>query len=220
MIENKQTFFRPGPLAEDLVNSITHGTGFFLAVAALVLMVVKASTTNSALAITSVSIFGSALVLLYLMSTLYHALQGPRVKKLFQIFDHQSIYLLIAGSYTPICLIGLSPGWGWSLFGVLWGLTIVGLVWKALFSDRWMVISSIIYLAMGWLAVLVIDQLWFRLTPAGFFWLVLGGVLYSAGLIFFGWTRLPFHHGIWHLFVMGGSFCHFWMVYFYLLAEV
>ncbi|NUQ80649.1 MAG: hemolysin III family protein [Bacteroidetes bacterium] len=209
--------YKPGFLAEILVNSISHGIGFLLSVAGLVLMIWKASTTGTAIAVVSVSVFGASMTLMYLMSTLYHSFQGRKVSRLFQIFDHQSIFLLIAGSYTPICLLGLTSGWAWSLIGVLWGLTILGWTWKALFSDRWITLSSLIYLAMGWLAVLVFDQLWNSMTPSGVFWLILGGIFYSSGLIFFSWTRLPFHHGIWHLFVIGGSFSHFWMVYFYLL---
>ncbi len=192
----------------ELLNSVSHGVGWALAVAALVVMVVFAALNGTARHVVGTTLFGSALVLLYAMSTLYHAFRGPRVKRVFRILDHSAIYLLIAGTYTPFCLTILRGPWGWTLFGLVWGLAALGIVFKSIFGPRHAILSTCIYLAMGWLVLIAIFPLWRALPPWGLFWLFGGGVCYSAGTIFYGLERLPFHHAVWHLFVLVGSACH------------
>lgn len=192
----------------EIINSLSHGIGWGLSVAALVVMVVFASLYGTARHVVGTTLFGSTLVLLYAMSTLYHAFRGPRVKKVFRILDHSAIYLLIAGTYTPFCLTVLRGAWGWSLFGVIWGLAVVGVVFKSVFGPRYEILSTGVYLAMGWLALVAILPLWRALPAWGLFWLFGGGVCYSAGTAFYAWERLPFHHAVWHLFVIAGSACH------------
>jgi len=194
--------------AEEAANSITHGVGAGLSILALVLMVVSASLHGTARTVVGAAIFGSALVALYTMSTLYHALGHPRAKRVFKILDHSAIYLLIAGTYTPFCLSTLRGPWGWSLFGVVWGLAALGMVFKAFFTGRFDALSVAVYLAMGWLALVAAVPLWRALPEAGLAWLLAGGVCYSSGVVFYVWHRLRFHHAIWHLFVLGGSICH------------
>ncbi|MGC4017287.1 MAG: hemolysin III family protein [Luteolibacter sp.] len=192
---------------EELASSITHGIGAALSVAALVGMLLAAK--GEPYKIVSASVFGSTLVLLYLSSTLYHAFSGPRLKALFQLFDHACIYLLIAGSYTPLTLVSLRGPWGWSLLGVVWFLALAGVVIKSVFSgkkDHW--ISTALYIAMGWLVVIAIGPMMKALPSGGLAWLVAGGLCYTLGTIFFAWRRLPYNHAIWHLFVLAGSACH------------
>lgn len=192
----------------ELLNSLSHGLGWILAVAALVVMVVFAALNGSARHVVGTALFGSTLVLLYAMSTLYHAFRGPRVKRVFRRLDHAAIYLLIAGTYTPFCLTVLRGPWGWSLFGVVWGLAVLGVVLKSVFGPRHEVLSTGVYLAMGWLVLVAIIPLWRALPAWGLFWLFGGGVFYSAGTIFYGLERMPFNHAVWHLFVIAGSACH------------
>lgn len=196
-----------GPAAE-LANSLTHGLGAALGVAALVVMVVLASLRGTARHIVGAAIFGAALVVLYTMSTLYHAFRGPRVKKVFKILDHNAIFLLIAGTYTPFCLATLKGGWGWSIFGVIWGLAALGITFKSIFIHRLGWLSTVVYLGMGWLVIIAAKPLAAALSPGGLAWLLGGGVCYSAGVIFYGWKSLKYHHAVWHLFVLAGSACH------------
>jgi len=192
----------------ELLNSLTHGFGAALSIAVLAVMVVFAAMKGGARHVVSVTIFGSMLVLLYTMSTLYHAFRGPRVKKVFRILDHSCIYLLIAGTYTPFCLVTLRGSWGWSLFGVIWGLAVLGITFKSVFGHRWEILSGIVYLAMGWIVVIAIVPLWRNLPGGGLFWLFGGGFFYTTGMIFYAWDRPPFSHAIWHLFVLAGSASH------------
>ncbi len=194
---------------EELANALTHGLGAVLAVAALVLLVVFASLRGTARHIVGASIFGSSMVLLYVMSTLYHAFRGPRVKKVFRILDHASIYLLIAGTYTPLCLGTLKGAWGWSLFGVIWGLAVLGVAFKAIFIHKWAWLSLAVYLLMGWLVVIAIVPLWRAMPAGGLAWLFGGGLFYSLGAGLYAWRKLPYHHAVWHLCVLGGTACHF-----------
>lgn len=192
----------------ELINSLSHGIGWALAIAALVVMVVFAALKGSARHVVGTALFGSTLVLLYAMSTLYHAFRGPRVKRVFRILDHSAIFLLIAGTYTPFCLTVLRGPWGWSLFGVVWGLAALGVVFKAVFGPRHEALSTGIYLAMGWLVLIAIFPLWRALPGWGLFWLFGGGFCYSLGTVFYALERLPFNHAVWHLFVIAGSACH------------
>ncbi len=202
---------------EEIANSITHGIGAALSIAALSILVVFAGLRGDAWRVVSFSIYGATLVLLYLASTFYHVFSNPRVKRVFHVFDHSAIFLLIAGSYTPFCLVTIRGGWGWSLFGVVWGIAIFGIVFKAFSTGRYNVVSTVLYIAMGWIAVIAIKPLVSQLPPGAFAWILLGGLSYTAGVIFYAWERLPYGHAIWHLFVLGGSTLHFFAVLFYVL---
>ena len=205
--------------AAEFANSLTHGLGAALGAASLVIMVVFASLRGSARHIVGAAIFGAAMVLLYTMSTLYHAFRGPRVKFVFKILDHNSIFILIAGTYTPFCLGTLKGAWGWSIFGVVWGLAVLGITFKSIFIRRMEFLSTAVYLAMGWVVMLAARPLYFNLSHAGLAWLLGGGVFYTLGTVFYGWHSLKFHHAIWHLFVLGGSLCHVMAVLFYVIPH-
>jgi hemolysin III len=191
--------------------------GLAISIAGLVVLIVMASARGSATHVVACSVYGSTLVLLYLASTLYHASRHPRVRHVMQVVDHAAIYLLIAGTYTPFALISLQGAWGWSVFGVVWGLATVGVVYKIFFCGRHPVFSLSLYLAMGWLALAVIKPLLDHLPFGAVAWLLAGGLAYTVGAGFYIWQRLPHHHAIWHLFVMAGSTCHFFAVMFYVL---
>jgi hemolysin III len=206
---------RPLTLGEEIANSITHGIGAALSVAGLVAMVV-AARHRPAWQIAACAIYGASLVLLYASSTLYHALANNRAKRVFKILDHSSIYLLIAGTYTPVTLITLRGPWGWTLFGVVWGLCVCGVVFKSLWIGRLKVASTVVYVLMGWCAVLAIRPLLAALPWAGFMWLLAGGLCYTAGVAFYVSSR-RFAHFIWHIFVVAGSFCQYWAVFRYIV---
>lgn len=192
---------------EEVASLLTHALGVLFSVIALIVMLVLAG--GDPLKIVSAVVFGASLILLYSSSTLYHFFTSPRWKARFQALDHACIYLLIAGSYTPVTLITLRGATGWWLFGTVWTLAIFGVLMKTLRSgkrDHW--ISTALYLAMGWLVLFAMRPLIANLPMAGVWWLVAGGFTYSAGIIFFAWRKLPFNHAIWHLFVLGGSVCH------------
>jgi hemolysin III len=193
---------------EELANSLTHGLGTAFAIAALVVMVVFASLRGSARHIVGAAFFGAGLVVLYLMSTLYHALPPGRAKRVMRVMDHAGIFLLIASTYTPLCLATLKGPWGWSLFGVVWGLAIVGITLKASLFHRMSWISTAIYLLMGWVVVIALVPLFQRLPAPGLAWLFGGGLFYSGGVIFYRWHKLTYHHALWHLCVLAGSACH------------
>jgi hemolysin III len=203
--------------AAEIANSATHGLGAILSVVALTLLVVSAALGGGARRIVGGAVFGGSLVLLYTMSTIYHSLINPRAKAVFQILDHSAIYLLIAGTYTPFCLVTLRGGWGWSLFGIIWGLAALGVTFKAVFGDRFEVLSTAVYLGMGWLIVIAAKPLYRSIPGGGLAWLAAGGAFYSLGVGFFAWRRLRFHHAVWHLFVLGGSLCHVVAVLGYVL---
>ena len=192
---------------EEVASLVTHAVGVVFSVVAWVIMLVL--SIGDAYKLVSATVFGLSLVLLYSSSTLYHVFTSRRWKARFQALDHACIYLLIAGSYTPFTLITLKGAWGWSLFGAVWAMALGGVLMKALWKgkkDHW--ISTAIYLLMGWLIVLAIGPLLRHLPAAGIAWLAAGGLAYSLGVAFFAWSRLPFNHAIWHLFVLGGSVCH------------
>jgi hemolysin III len=229
---------------EELANSLTHGLGAALSVAGLVLMVVFAARRGTARDVVGAAIFGSSLILLYAMSTLYHAFRGPKVKLIFKVFDHSAIFLLIAGTYTPFCLSRLgriSPAWGWTVFGLVWGLAILGIAFKGVyygriaksalrpapvdhlhtplakpvdpaFMRRMGWISTAIYLLMGWLIIIAAGPLGRSLSAHGLYWLFGGGLLYSLGAAVYSLEKVRFHHACWHLFVVGGSACHVFAV--------
>ena len=204
-------------IGEEIANSITHGVGAALSVAGLTLLVALAAIYGDVWRIVSFSIYGSSLILLYLASTLYHSIQYPKVKRILRIFDHAAIYLLIAGTYTPFTLVSMRGPWGWSLFGVVWGLALMGVAFKTVFIGRYEKIATAAYVLMGWLVVVAFKQMMLTIPPGGIVWLVLGGVAYTLGVIFYAWDKLPYNHAIWHLFVLAGSICHFFAVLFYVL---
>lgn len=203
---------------EEFYNSMIHGVAAAFSLLALVLMVVFSTIDGSVWKIVSCSVYGVTMVLLFLSSTFYHASQKTKIKNLFHIFDHSSIFLLIAGTYTPFLLAtSLRETIGWPMFGVIWGCAIIGVVLKIFFTGRFKVMSTVIYLLMGWLIVAAMHSLWSALEPAGFFWLVAGGILYSLGTVFYLNKSLKYHHAIWHLFVFAASVCHFISVMFYIV---
>ncbi len=197
------------------LNSITHMVGFVLSLAGLILLVVRAARDGDPWKIVSVSIFGVMLVVLYASSTLYHSIWGTS-KKLFQKFDHSAIYLLIAGSYTPFTLVTLRGVWGWSLFGVVWALAVIGILQDLLFAKRKGILSVAIYLLMGWVAMVAFRPLSLALPVAGMIWLITGGLFYTVGIVFYALDKkLAYSHGIWHIFVLAGSVCHYLTIFFY-----
>ncbi|MBL9219542.1 MAG: hemolysin III family protein [Opitutaceae bacterium] len=202
---------------EELANSLTHGLGAALSVAGLVLLVIRAAQHGDAWHVVSTAIFGTTLVLLYAASTLYHSLRGERLKQRLRKFDHAAIFLLIAGSYTPFVLVTLRGPWGWSLFGVVWGLAVAGMTIKFWLAGRFKLLSTLIYVAMGWLVLVAIKPLVAALPAGGMKLLVAGGLCYTGGAVFYLWKRLPYHHAIWHLFVLGGSACHWAAVFLYVV---
>lgn len=204
---------------EELANSVTHGLGALLGVAGLVLLVVASSRHGDAWHVVSTAVFGATLVLLYSASTLYHSFRDEQVKRILQKFDHAAIFLLIAGTYTPFVLVTLRGPWGWSLFGVVWGLAVTGVALKFWFAGRFRVVSTLIYLGMGWLVMIAIKPLATALPAGGMKLLVAGGLCYTGGAAFYLWKRLPYHHAIWHLFVLGGSVCHWAAVFCYVVPD-
>lgn len=202
-------------LLDNIFSAISHGIGFGISVAGLVILIVKAAHTGSPMRIVTFTIYGSCLVLLYLFSTLYHSLIFTRAKHVFQIFDHSSIFLLIAGSYTPYSLVAIGGAWGWTLFGLIWGLTVFGIIYYILNRGKHVILDTVLYVAMGWLVILSGPYLYNRLSPAGFWLLVGSGIAYTVGAILFSMRNVPFIHTIWHLFVMLGSILMYFSVLFY-----
>src|SRR6478752_6941081 len=205
---------------EETASQLTHAVGAVLGMAGLVLLVVFARRHGDAWHVVSSAIFGAMLVLLYVVSTLYHSFQGERTRQVLQKFDHAAIFLLIAGTYTPFVLVTLRGPWGWSLFGVVWGLAILGVVLKFWFAGRFRLTSTVIYVVMGWLVLIAFKPLLAALPAGGMKLLVAGGLCYTGGAVFYLWKQLPYHHAIWHLFVLGGSACHWAAVFFYVLPRV
>lgn len=202
-------------LGEEIANSISHGVGAGLSVAALVLLILRAVSTGSgALGVVSASIYGGSLVLLYLLSCLYHALAKTGARKLFQILDHCSIFILIVGTYTPIALCYIGGITGWIIFGVNAGCMILGIVFNAINMEKWKKASLVLYVIMGWLIVFSIKSI-LTFPPVALWFLVLGGVAYTVGIIFYKKKELKFFHFIWHIFVLAGSILQFFCVYFY-----
>jgi len=205
---------RPPTLGEEIANSITHGIGAAFSIAGLVAIVVAAALRRPAWQTVACAIYGTSLVLLYTSSTIYHALANNRAKRVFKILDHSSIYVLIAGTYTPITLITLRGPWGWTLFGVVWGLCVCGVVFKSWWIGRLKGASTVVYLLMGWCVVFAIRPLLAALPWTGFVWLLAGGLCYTAGVAFYV-NSSRFAHSIWHLFVLAGSVCQYWAVFRY-----
>lgn len=205
-------------IAEEIAHSITHGVGLLIGIAAQVLLIVFAVRYSTPIAVVAASIYGATLVLLYATSTLYHALPRGRAKRVFEVLDHSAIFLLIAGTYTPYMLVKMPTGWGWTLFGVVWGLAALGITLEAVFRGRGRKIQLGLYLAMGWLIVVAIRPLVSALPTAGAVLLGLGGFCYTFGVVFYRWHSLRFHHAVWHVFVLAGSVLHVFSVLFYVVG--
>jgi len=203
-------------LAEEIANSVSHGLGAGLSIAAIVVLLFYSGNYRDPWRAVSFSVYGSTLLILYLASTLYHAFTHPSVKRFFRMLDHFSIFLLIAGTYTPICLVAMRGPWGWTLFGLIWGIALFGIVYEAVFLGRHKYISLFLYGAMGWLAIIAIKPM-IELLPGGLLTFIFaGGLFYTIGIVFYALDRLPYNHAIWHLFVLGGSISHFFGILFYL----
>ncbi len=203
----------------ETLNSITHGAGVLLAIAGLVLLVVFASIrTADAWKIVSFSIYGFSLILMFTASTLYHSFRNKRIKEYLNVLDHSSIFILIAGTYTPFTLVSMRGPWGWAIFGVIWGLAIAGVVFKLFFyTHRMRFVSSLIYLFMGWIILIAIRPLIQSVPLGGLLWLLAGGLAYSMGVIFYLKKQNRFNHVIWHFFVLAGAISHFFSIFFYVL---
>jgi len=206
---------RPQSLGEEIANSISHGLGLAAALAAAPVLVIAAAHRGDPAWLVGSSVFAATMVLLYLASTLYHAIPHSKAKRIFKILDHAAIYLLIAGTYTPFTLGVLRGAWGWTLFGLIWGLAITGVVLKLAGGLRRPWLSTGLYVAMGWLVLIAIKPLWEALPPWGMFWLVAGGVAYTGGVAFYAADHKPYAHFVWHLFVVAGTACHFVAVLWY-----
>ena len=196
---------------EEIANSVSHGIGFLAALAVTPLLVV-AAIPHGAGSIVGVSIFAATMAALYLASTLYHAVPSARAKRVFRVLDHGAIFLLIAGTYTPFTLGILRGGWGWALFGAIWGLALAGAIFKAVVAFRYPVISTAIYVAMGWLMLIAVQPLWQRMPYQGLLWLLAGGLAYTGGVAFYAAKRVRYSHFAWHLCVLAGTSCHFFAV--------
>jgi len=203
--------------SEELVNVITHAIGAAMGIAGLSALVLGAAHYGDPWRTVSFSIYGATLVILYLASVFYHGARSPRIKRFLQFFDHSAIYLLIAGTYTPFTLVSMRGNWGWTMFGLIWGLAVAGILLNIFFFGRLGVVSTILYLLMGWIVVIAIKPVLDAVSLRGLAWLVAGGLAYTLGVVFYAWRRLPYAHPIWHLFVLAGSILHFFAIYFYVL---
>jgi hemolysin III len=206
---------RPQSLGEEIANSVSHGVGLLAAIAAFPVLVLSALQRGNALEIAGASVFATTVVLLYLTSTLFHAFPHSRAKRVFQVLDHSAIYFLIAGTYTPFTLGVLHGTWGWILFGLVWGMALVGTILKVLGGIRYNTVSTLVYVAMGWVVVIAADKVWALVPAWGIFWLFAGGIAYTAGAVFFLAERVRYFHFVWHLFVIAGTACHVVAVLWY-----
>ena len=195
--------------ADEIANTLTHGIGLVTSVLGFAVLLALAILRGGAWQILGCAIYGATLVCLYAASTFYHGVSSPRAKQILHIFDHCAIYLLIAGTYTPFLLVNLRGSWGWSLFAALWSLAVVGILLKLWFTDRFPILSVSAYVLMGWLGIIAGHQIYMHVPLTGIVWIVLGGLAYSIGVIFYACRRIPHHHVIWHLLVMAGSVCHY-----------
>jgi len=201
-------------IVEEVFSAITHGVGIILGIIGLIMLLNFAGKSNSLVKDVGFTVFGISVIFSYLASTLYHSLFFTRAQKVFKILDHSSIYLLIAGTYTPFALIALKGQSGIVLFSIVWAFAILGIILKVLFVHRFMKLSLVLYLLMGWLAIFEAKPLLHALPFQGLIFLVVGGLFYTSGVIFYLFKKLPFHHTIWHIFVLGGSICHFFALFY------
>ncbi len=206
---------REPTLAEEIANSLSHGLGLIASLAAAPILIIAALRGGDASTIVGAVVFAGTMVSLYLASTLYHSLSGPRAKGFFQVLDHAAIFLLIAGTYTPFTLGVMRGPWGWTLLGLVWLLATVGLILTAVPATRDSRVSIVLYVAMGWLAIIAVRPILLHVPLPGILWIVAGGLAYTGGLVFFGMHRLRYNHFVWHLFVIVGTVCHFFAVLWY-----
>jgi hemolysin III len=203
---------------EEIAHSAIHGLGILLSLAGLVALMTTASRTGDPWDVVASAVYGATLILLYLTSTLYHSIPHPPAKRVLRILDHSAIYLLIAGTYTPFTLVLLRGPWGWTLFGLVWGLAVLGIALKVAAMGRFRGLSLALYLGMGWLVLIALKPLTAALAHGGMVLLVLGGLAYTSGVVFYVWRR-PYHHAVWHAFVLAGSVLHFFAILLYVVAE-
>lgn len=196
-------------LREEIINSVTHGIGAVLSTAGLIILVVLAVHYGDIWQVVGFSIFGASLLALYLASTLYHAIQHRPLKNILRRCDHAAVYLLIAGTYTPFLLISLRGTIGVPLLVVIWIMALIGVLWKIFFTGRYEVIATIVYVLMGWMSLLAYRQMAANIPPLGLILLIAGGIVYTLGVLFYALEKVPYNHAVWHLFVLGGSACHF-----------
>ncbi len=213
-MEIQRAFSDRKAFLEEAANSITHGAGIALSIAGASVLIVLASIYGGASHIVSCVIFGITLVLLYTASTLYHSFQSPRLKRMLKTLDHSCIYLLIAGTYTPFTLVSLRGAWGWVLFGIVWTMALLGIFFKIFYVYRFKILSTIIYILMGWIIIIAGETVLQRIPTGGLLLLVLGGLAYTGGVVFYLCKRIPYHHAIWHLFVLAGSVFHYFAIMF------
>jgi hemolysin III len=206
---------RTPSLGEEIANSVSHGVGVLGALVATPFLILAAAQRGGLVAVVGASVFAGTVVALYLASTLYHALPSNKAKRVFRVIDHSAIFLLIAGTYTPFTLGVLRGAWGWTLFGVVWGLAVLGVILKSVAGIRYPRLSATLYVGMGWLALIAIRPLWHHVPVAGWLWLVAGGIAYTAGIAFYAAERMRYGHLVWHLFVLTGTACHFCAVWSY-----
>ncbi|MFS0787295.1 hemolysin III family protein [Shouchella sp. 1P09AA] len=202
---------------EEVANAVTHGIGTLLSIAALTLLIVYSSLYGTAWHVVTFTIYGVSMLLLYVSSTMVHSFPPGKAKDVFEILDHAAIYVFIAGTYTPIALILIEGALGWTMFGIVWGLAIGGTIFKIFFVKKFLFISTLIYLAMGWLAMIAIGPIFNALSTTGLWYLVIGGLFYSIGTIFYMWRGFRYHHAVWHLFVIAGSVFHFFLILHHVL---
>jgi hemolysin III len=205
--------------AEELANCASHGLGVVLSVVASLVLVTRSAAAEDPLRVAAFAVYGASLVLLYAASTAYHAAKSKKKRRRLRVLDHAAIFLLIAGTYTPVTLITLTGVWGWRLFALVWSLALVGVVSKLFFVGTHKGFTALIYVVMGWLVLFAAKPLYAAMPAGGIFWLLAGGGAYTGGTVFYAWKRLPFNHAIWHLFVLAGSACHFVCMLLYVLPR-
>jgi hemolysin III len=207
-------FYAPG---EERLNVVSHGFGLVLGFFGLIFLVVKSCMFGTVWHIVSFSIYGASMIVLYTASTVYHASKDVERRKKLNVFDHASIYLLIAGTYTPFTLVTIRGPWGWSIFGVIWGIAIAGIILKLFFTGRFNLVSTISYVVMGWIAIIAIKPMIANTPVAGLWWLFAGGLFYTSGAVLYMFKKMPYNHATFHFFVLAGTISHFIMIYFYLI---
>lgn len=215
IINGNSNFSRAYLIVNEVLNAVTHGVGFGLSIAGLVILVIKGVRTGSALEVVSYAIYGSTLILLYLCSTLYHSLTFTRARKVFKIFDHSSIFLLIAGTYTPYTLITIGGAFGWTIFGIVWGIAVLGIIYKAIWINKYQKYSTMLYIAMGWICIIAIRSLYRGLGASGMTLMFTGGISFTIGAIFYRMKNVKFMHVLWHLFVLAGTLLMYFSILLY-----
>ncbi|MHC6180654.1 PAQR family membrane homeostasis protein TrhA [Clostridium sp. JNZ X4-2] len=215
-MDNQLKFYTRG---EEIANAVTHGIGALLSIAALVLLIVFSVEKGDKWYVISYTIYGISMFILYLGSTLYHSITNVKAKRVFRIFDHASIYLLIAGTYTPFTLTILRNSVGWTIFWIIWILAILGIIMKVFWVGKYEIASTLLYIFMGWIIIFAMKKLLVLLSPAGIALLVAGGIIYTVGAVLYMMNKIPYNHAIWHIFVMGGSTCHFFCIFLYLFPN-